>query len=90
MQFEKSLLQNLKKILKLLYVKEDHIRREFKPESTFFITRYFDRWVRQFSQYGNYLYFVIFKREMFKKRAKLIKKFYNVSGCIVTFARQKT
>ncbi len=73
---KESLIQKFKHIFTLLFVNKHHIKREFQSETTFFISSYFARWARQIRQFGNYMYLLIFKKELFKRRAKLIKEFY--------------
>tara|TARA_B100000963_G_scaffold284188_1_gene252968 strand:- start:24064 stop:25230 length:1167 start_codon:yes stop_codon:yes gene_type:complete len=72
----KSFFQKSKDFYKLLFVSKKHIRREFQTKENFLLRRYFARWLRQFSQLSKYIYLLIFKRGIFKKRAELIRRFY--------------
>ncbi len=73
---KKSSYQKLKYIFNSLFVSKKLINREFQRKKGFLVSNYFARWKRQFNQFNSYIYLLIFKREVFKRRSKLINKFY--------------
>tara|TARA_A100001388_G_scaffold159362_1_gene118856 strand:+ start:10885 stop:12072 length:1188 start_codon:yes stop_codon:yes gene_type:complete len=73
---KKSLLQKLKNIFILIFASEDKMKREFQSNTKPILSNYLERWARQFKQFKSYIYLLVFKRKIFKKRGELIKNFY--------------
>ena len=76
---KKGPYQKLKYIFKSLFVNKQLINREFQRKKGFLVSYYFARWKRQFNQFNSYIYLLIFKREVFRRRSKLINEFYKKS-----------
>ena len=67
----------MKSLLKMVFVNKRELNREFniQPEKGF-IMYYFKRWVRQIIQFRYLIYLLVFKRNRFKEKSKLIDEFY--------------
>ena len=67
----------MKSLLKMVFVNKRELNREFniQPEKGF-IMYYFKRGVRQIIQFRYLIYLLVFKRNRFKEKSKLIDEFY--------------